>query len=171
MASSLREYILARDVGGIVWFWTIGGTVLTSLSPSEPTPLAEFEELRFSQPPDFFRLTDSDGRPWFMRISAVGTIEVFEADIGGMSTPGYGPPGGLTLRGATRNTFTYAVSPFGLLSIVETAAPTGILDPDYVDGTFRINYCREHGLPYRPDERIYPLSSTHCPRGRHPGTG
>lgn len=42
------------------------------------------------------------------------------------------------------------------------------IDENYVDGTVRLNYCFQHGLFYRPDPRIFPLSATHCPIGNHP---
>ena len=46
--------------------------------------------------------------------------------------------------------------------------PGPLIDNSYVNGSQSLNYCPMHGLPYRPDERIYPGSSLRCPKDGHP---
>ena len=165
MADSLREYIKIRDVNGIVRFLTVnlGPPIVSALTLSTPTPLASFEEKSYSAIIDYVTLLDSAGGPWHMRVSAAGTIETLEADVGGLNMAGYGVFG-LTLRGASWNTFSYVVSTGGVITITNTAAPTNdVINVDYVDGTSRVAFCRQHNLVYRPDERIYRNAATHCP--------
>lgn len=165
MATSLRQYIKTRAANGAVYFLTVtpGPPIVTALTLSSPAPAASFEERPYSAIPDYFTLLDSAGFPWHLRVSALGAMETLDADSGSLQMAGYGVSG-LVLRGATWNTLTYVVSTLGILSITNTPAPTNdIVNPDYVNGTSRVAFCRHHNLAYRPDERIVHRSATHCP--------
>ena len=59
---------------------------------------------------------------------------------------------------------SYGVSSVGVIMITNTPAPANdIVDPDYIDGTSRVAFCRQHNLVYRPDERITYRAASHCP--------
>ena len=165
MADSIREYVKMRGADGIVRFMTVnlGPPIVSALTLSTPVPLASFEEKPYPAILDYVTLMDSAGFPWHARISALGAIETLDADSAGLQMAGYGVFG-LTLRGATWNTFSYAVSTGGVITIVNTPAPTNdYINVDYTDGTSRVAFCRQHNLVYRPDERIYRNAATHCP--------
>ena len=165
MANSLREFIKIRSSTGVVWFLTFNETVppTTALTLGEPQPRVSFEEKALSQIPDFVTLAAPDGGPWYARVDGVGMVETLEADVNGLNMSGYGIAG-LILRGSTENRMQYAVSNAGVLSIVNTPAPTNdVINVDYLDGTSRVAFCRQHNLVYRPDERIYRNAATHCP--------
>ena len=165
MADSLREYVKIRDVNSVVRFLTVnlGPPITSVLTLGAPVPAASFEEKLYPAILDFVTLLDSAGTPWHMRANAGGSLESVDADVGGLNMAGYGVFG-LRLRGATWNFFDYAVSVAGVLSVTNTPAPNNdIINPDYVDGTSRVAFCRQHNLVYRPDERIVYRSATHCP--------
>lgn len=163
MATSLREFVKVRAVNDIVWFLhALEGTPPTSVL-ALGAPTTGFEEKPYPAILDYFTLVDSSGTPWHARASAGGILETVRGNVGGLNMAGYGVFG-LGLRGATWNTFSYTVSIAGVLSIVNTPAPANdIANPDYVDGTSHVAFCRHHNLAYRPDERIVYRSATHCP--------
>lgn len=165
MADSLREYVKIRATNSVVYFLAVnlGPPIVSALTLNAPVPAASFEERRYPAILDYVTLLDSAGGPWHMRATAAGTLESVEGDVGGVTMAGYGVFG-LRLRGATWNFFDYVVSVAGVLSITNTPAPANdIIDPDYVNGTSRVAFCRQHNLAYRPDERIVYRSATHCP--------
>ena len=165
MADSLREYVKIRDVTGIVRFLTVnlGPPIAEVLTLGAPVPAAHFVEKPYPAILDFVTLLDANSVPWHARVSAGGALESVQGNINGVTMAGYGVFG-LALRGATWNIFTLVVSMAGVLSFTNTAAPDNdIINPDYVDGTSLVAFCRQHNLAYRPDERIMPRSATHCP--------
>ena len=165
MADSLREYIKTRGADGRVWFLRPleGVPVTTTLTLSAPSPAASFAEKPYAAILDYVTLLDTSNGAWHMRVSAAGAIETLEADVGGLTMAGYGVFG-LRLRGATLNVFDYTVSVAGVITIANTPAPNNdIINPDYVDGSSRVAFCRQHNLAYRPDARIVYGSATHCP--------
>ena len=165
MADSLREYIKTRGADGRVWFLTVnlGPPIVAALTLGAPVPAASFVEKPYPAILDFVTVLDTAGTPWHVRVNAGGALETVDADTGGLNMAGYGVFG-LTLRGATWNTFTLTVSPLGVLTIPNTPAPNNdIINPDYVNGTSRVAFCRQHNLAYRPDERQHFRAATHCP--------
>jgi len=165
VADSTREYVKIRDVSGIVRFLTVnlGPPIVAVLTLGAPVPAASFVEKPYPAILDFVTLLDTNSVPWHARVNAGGTLESVQGNVNGVTMAGYGVFG-LTLRGATWNTFTLVVSVAGVLSFTNTAAPANdIINPDYVDGTSRVAFCRHHNLAYRPDERITYRAATHCP--------
>lgn len=165
MADSVQEYVKIRATNGVVYFLTVnlGPPITAALTLGPPVPAASFVEKPYPAILDFVTLLDTASVPWHARVNAGGALESVQGNIGGLTMAGYGVFG-LTLRGATWNTFTMAVSLAGVVSFTNTAAPANdIINPDYVDGTSRVAFCRQHNLAYRPDERIVYRSATHCP--------
>ena len=165
MAASLRDYVRIRATNAVVYFWTVNESPpTTSLSFSEPQPIANFEVKDTTrQILDYITLLAPDGSPWHLRVNAGGALESVDGDVGGLIMNGNGIFG-IIFRGSTWNQMSYGVSSVGVIMITNTPAPANdIVDPDYLDGTSRVAFCRQHNLVYRPDARIVYGSATHCP--------
>lgn len=105
----------------------------------------------------WFVVYSLDATPWYVSPSPMGGSLLTQ-----QSQPAIGPGSVNTIpfRDAASVLWHVLVSNTGVLYVSEDAEA---LFPDQ-----DLFYCFKHGLVYRPDVRIYPLSTTHCPVDNSP---
>jgi hypothetical protein len=154
----MAEGVSARlfDQQSVPWYVVVSTTGVLTAQSARPTGDVFFE----GQAMYWFIVTSPNGTTWHVMPSHLG---------GFLTTPtqpqvGPGSANVIPIRDANGGLWYFLVSNTGVLSV--TLDADAFVAPSLVEQ--EAFYCWRHGLVYRPDTRIYPLATTHCPMDNSP---
>lgn len=152
--AAVSARLLSSDGG--VWYLTVTTTGVASLRDVRP----DGEVIFVGQNVYWLLVYSPDQTPWYVAPTPMGDIRTTDL------RPPRGFPGMVNLvpvRSPDGVLWTTIVSNTGVFGVTE-----GIPEEHPLMDDAPLFYCWRCSLAYRPDTRIWPLSTTHCPKDNSP---